>query len=76
MKQRKPSGPIATFAEVKRRTIFDALDKCGGDVALAAKHLGIGKTTLYRFLDSNHYTKREADDDHSEFLESIKDFPR
>jgi DNA-binding NtrC family response regulator len=71
-KNSKPSGsPIVTLAEVKRRAIFEALDKCDGDATLAAKHLGIAKTTVYRFLETNPYTKPDKDD-HSEFLDAFR----
>lgn len=43
-------GPILTLDEVKNRHLLEVIDKCKGDIALAAKTLGIGRTTLYRFL--------------------------
>jgi transcriptional regulator of acetoin/glycerol metabolism len=33
---------------VKRRAVAEALDQCHGNRLLAARLLGIGKTTLYR----------------------------
>jgi hypothetical protein len=45
---RKPFGIIVPWEEVERRVICDALDKCGGNYLLAARLLGIGRTTLYR----------------------------
>lgn len=45
---RSPLGVILPFDEVERRVICDALDKCGGNYLLAARLLGIGKTTVYR----------------------------
>ena len=43
---RQPLGAILPLEEVKRRVIVDALDKCGGNCCLAARSLGIGKTTV------------------------------
>lgn len=66
MKRTKPDGVILTLAELKRRAIFDAMDKCGGDVRLAADALGVGKTTIYKFLEDNPYTppgERVEDED-------------
>jgi transcriptional regulator of acetoin/glycerol metabolism len=45
---RQPLGPILPLHEVKRRVIVDALDKCNGNYRLAARLLGIGKSTVYR----------------------------
>jgi transcriptional regulator of acetoin/glycerol metabolism len=36
--------------EIERRAIFGALEVNGNDKLEAARHLGIGKTTLYRKL--------------------------
>ncbi len=41
---------LPTPEDVKRRAIMDALEACDGDVALAAKKLGIGRSTLYQYL--------------------------
>jgi transcriptional regulator of acetoin/glycerol metabolism len=48
---RKPLAFIVPLEEVKRRAMRDALDKCDGHVGLAAKMLGVGKTTIYRFME-------------------------
>lgn len=45
-----PSGIILPFDEVRHRVVTDAIDKCGGNCMLAAKMLGIGKTTIYRWV--------------------------
>ena len=45
-----PSNGIVPMAELERQTIMDALTKVNGDKMLAARLLGIGKTTLYRKL--------------------------
>jgi transcriptional regulator with PAS, ATPase and Fis domain len=41
---------IIPMAEVEKRAIQEAISRLGGDKLLAAKLLGIGKTTLYRKL--------------------------
>lgn len=41
-------GGIATLAEVERRLIAAAIDRCEGRLSTAARHLGIGRSTLYR----------------------------
>jgi hypothetical protein len=41
---------IPPLEETIRRAVLDALDKCEGNVMLAAKCLKVGKTTLYRYL--------------------------
>jgi two-component system response regulator HydG len=41
---------IASVTDVERRAILCAIEQLNGDRALAAKLLGIGKTTLYRKL--------------------------
>jgi len=45
-----PSGIILPLEEVRHRAVIDAIDKCGGNYLLAAKMLGIGKTTIYRWV--------------------------
>jgi two-component system response regulator HydG len=44
------SGGIVPIAELERQTILNALAQVNGDKMLAARLLGIGKTTLYRKL--------------------------
>ena len=44
------NGLIQPLQETIRVAVLDALDKCQGNVVLAAKCLGVGKTTLYRYL--------------------------
>jgi len=45
---RTPFGIILPLSEVKRQAIVDALDRCGGNYGLAARLLGIGRSTVYR----------------------------
>ena len=45
-----PQSVIPPLEETIRRAVLDALDKCEGNIVLAAKCLKIGKTTLYRRL--------------------------
>jgi transcriptional regulator of acetoin/glycerol metabolism len=46
---RAPSA-VVPLAELEKRAILNALESTGGDRALAATLLGIGRTTLYRKL--------------------------
>jgi DNA-binding NtrC family response regulator len=43
-----PLPTILPLAHLKRCAVFDAIDKCHGNRLLAARLLGIGKTTIYR----------------------------
>lgn len=43
-------GNIIPIAEIERQAILGTIDQLGGDKIMAAKLLGIGKTTLYRKL--------------------------
>lgn len=52
---RKPSGIILPLVQVKRVVIVDALDKCGSNYYLAARLLGIGRTTIYRRARTYNY---------------------
>ncbi|MGA3087155.1 MAG: sigma-54 dependent transcriptional regulator [Terriglobales bacterium] len=45
-----PSNGIVPMAQLERQTILNALVQVNGDKILAARLLGIGKTTLYRKL--------------------------
>ena len=47
--ERKANG-IVTMAELEKLTILNALAQVNGDKMVAARLLGIGKTTLYRKL--------------------------
>jgi hypothetical protein len=51
----KPVGIILPWGEMKRRALCDALDKCGGNHLLAARRLGLGKTTIYRMAKLYNY---------------------
>jgi Bacterial regulatory protein, Fis family len=50
-----PSGIILPLHEVRHRVVTDAIDKCGGNYMLAAKMLGIGRTTIYRWVQIHGY---------------------
>jgi two-component system response regulator HydG len=41
---------VVTLAELERQAILSAIRRLDGDKLLAARLLGIGKTTLYRKL--------------------------
>jgi DNA-binding NtrC family response regulator len=45
-----PTNGIVPMAELEKKTIIDALAHVNGDKMMAARLLGIGKTTLYRKL--------------------------
>lgn len=45
-----PSNKIVPMAELERQTILNTITQLNGDKLLAARMLGIGKTTLYRKL--------------------------
>jgi two-component system response regulator AtoC len=48
-----PDAPLAdTIADVERRRILEAMDKCGGNQTRAAKLLGISRNTLVTRLDA------------------------
>jgi DNA-binding NtrC family response regulator len=42
---------ILSIEEVERRAIINAVRKCGGDLSMTARKLGISRATLYRKLD-------------------------
>ena len=44
------SAKIIPISEVERKTILSTITQLNGDKLLAARLLGIGKTTLYRKL--------------------------
>jgi transcriptional regulator of acetoin/glycerol metabolism len=46
----KPSPPQATLQGLEMQAIRQAVDNAGGNLSLAARRLGIGRTTLYRKL--------------------------
>jgi len=46
----EPNRTIVPMAELEKQTILNALAQVNGDKMLAARLLGIGKTTLYRKL--------------------------
>jgi len=55
---RLPAGPrIVPLAELEKQAILSTIDQLHGDKLLAARLLGIGKTTLYRKLKEygSHY---------------------
>ncbi len=46
----RPAPPIVSIAELEREAILNTIRQLHGDKLMAAKLLGIGKTTLYRKL--------------------------
>jgi transcriptional regulator of acetoin/glycerol metabolism len=49
-RRRVPAGMIEPLDDVIKRKAQEALDLCYGDVIMASRLLGIGKTTYYRWL--------------------------
>jgi two-component system response regulator HydG len=45
-----PGSAIVSIADVEKRAILGTLRQLNGDKLMAARRLGIGKTTLYRRL--------------------------
>ena len=45
-----PVDGVVPISEMEKQSIFNALAQTNGDKLLAARLLGIGKTTLYRKL--------------------------
>ncbi len=45
-----PPSAAPRLSDMERETIRRALDSCAGNMTAAARHLGIGRTTLYRKL--------------------------
>ena len=50
MEMSQPTNGIVPMAELEKQSILNALTQVNGDKMLAARLLGIGKTTLYRKL--------------------------
>ncbi len=48
-----PDGDLVPLTELQRSHVLRALERTGGNKALAAKVLGIDRTTLYRVLKRN-----------------------
>ena len=55
----QPAEDDLHLEEIERRAIFRALREAGGDKLVAARLLGIGKTTLYRKLKQYQYLTKE-----------------
>jgi len=59
---RKPVGVLRRPRKLTSESVRDALSKCGGNKVRAARLLGVGRATLYRFLtqtkpEASHLTK-------------------
>ncbi len=55
-------GPVLPLAQLEKEAILETLRKLDGDKLLAARLLGIGKTTLYRKLKEYGIGSTEAED--------------
>jgi two-component system response regulator HydG len=53
-------GPVLPLAQLEKQAILETLRKLNGDKLLAARLLGIGKTTLYRKLKEYGITDHNA----------------
>jgi transcriptional regulator of acetoin/glycerol metabolism len=49
-RQRTPTAIICPLDDIIRRSVLQAMDACSGDVQMTARMLGVGKTTMYRWL--------------------------
>jgi two-component system response regulator HydG len=54
--------PVMPLAQLEKQAILETLRKLNGDKLLAARLLGIGKTTLYRKLKEYGISAPEAED--------------
>ena len=54
------AGDVIPLDELERRAIVHALAVAGGNVAKAAKLLGIGRATLYRRMSELHLQEKRA----------------
>ncbi len=55
-------GPVMPLAQLEKEAILDTLRKLNGDKLLAARLLGIGKTTLYRKLKEYGISPPDGED--------------
>ena len=55
-------GPVMPLAQLEKQAILETLRKLNGDKLLAARLLGIGKTTLYRKLKEYGISPPDARD--------------
>jgi DNA-binding NtrC family response regulator len=53
----EPRGGPLSLEEVRQQHIERVLELCGGNRLRAAQILGIGRTSLYRYLKRNHRTR-------------------
>jgi transcriptional regulator of acetoin/glycerol metabolism len=56
-----PEGGIVSIAEMEKQAILGTIRQLNGDKLMAAKLLGIGKTTLYRKLKEYGITEGLGD---------------
>ena len=56
--ERRPAGMRARVDEAERAAILDNIEACRGDIAAAARNLGMSRATLYRRLKAHGITRR------------------
>jgi len=58
--------PILSLAEVEKRAILNAIERCGGSVSKAADALGVSKVTIYAKLRAWGMHPRDRNEDSGE----------
>ena len=58
----RAAAPVMPLAQLEKEAILDTLRKLNGDKLLAARLLGIGKTTLYRKLKEYGISPPDGED--------------
>ena len=54
----KKQNKLRTIKQQTTGMVMQALQETGGNVAAAARLLGIGRATIYRLMDRHHITNR------------------
>ncbi len=57
----EPTGHVKTLTEIEKEVIVQALKRYHYHMSKVAKHLGIGRSTLYRKLDEYHLHPKDYD---------------
>jgi transcriptional regulator with PAS, ATPase and Fis domain len=67
-----PEGPIVPLADVEKRHILAAIERCAGSVSKAAEALGVSKVTIYAKLRSWGMHPRDRVDDAADGPQSAR----